>query len=74
MLVWVRDYGASGADLTTQPEAIWDHPLTDFLQREDGTASVVVPLWTTEESPSDLCAEGEITAGGAVELIDVHVL
>ena len=74
LLVWVRNYGASGAGLVTQPEAIWDHPETDYLQREDGTAAIVVPLWTVEESPGDLSAELEMTAAGAVELTNVHVL
>jgi len=74
LLGWVRNYGESGAELVTQPEAIWDHPLTDYLQRDDGTAAIVVPLWTVEESPSDLSAECEMTAAGAVELTDVHVL
>lgn len=70
----MRNYGASGAELVTQPEAIWDHPETDFLQRDDGTAAIVVPLWTVEEAPSDLSAELEMTSAGAVELTDVHVL
>lgn len=74
LLVWMRNYGASGADLVTQPEAMWDHPETDYLEREDGSASIVVPLWTVEESPSDLSAELEMTSAGAVELTDVHVL
>ena len=74
LLVWVRNYGESGAELVTQPEAIWDHPLTDYLQRHDGAAAIVVPLWTVEESPSDLSAECEMTAAGVVELTDVHVL
>jgi hypothetical protein len=72
--VWVRNYGGSGAELVTQPEAIWGHPLTDYLLREDGTAAIVVPLWTAEEPPSDLSAEFEMTTAGAVELTDVHVL
>lgn len=74
LLVWVRNYGASGAELVPQPEAIWDHPETDYLPRQDGTVAIVVPLWTSEESPSDLSAELEITASGAVALTDVHVL
>lgn len=52
----------------------WDHPQTEFLEDEDGAASIVVPLWTVEESPSDLSAELEMTAAGAVEVTDVHAL
>ena len=74
LLVWVHDYGESGAELVAQPEAIWEHPQTDYLEREDGTAAIVVPLWTLEESPSDLSAELEVTEAGAVEITDVHVL
>jgi hypothetical protein len=33
-----------------------------------------VPLWTTEESPSDLSAEFEIDPEGVVTLDDVRVL
>ena len=74
LLTWVKDYGASGAELVPQPSDIWDHRLTDFHTREDGTASIVVPLWTRDESPSDLSAECELSATGHVEIVDVHVL
>lgn len=74
LMTWVDGYGASGAELVHQPSEMWDHPLTDFLPRPDGTAHVVVPLWTRDETPSDLSAECELTVTGEVEIVDVHVL
>lgn len=74
LLTWVRDYGRSGATLIPQPDLIWDHPETNFTARPDGTAYGCAPLWTTDESPSDLSVEFEVTRGGAVRLTDVHVL
>ncbi len=74
LMTWVDDYGASGAELVPQPSEIWDHRLTGFVPRADGTAHIVVPLWTRDEAPSDLSAECELTVTGHVEIIDVHVL
>jgi hypothetical protein len=51
LLVWVRNYGASGAKLVTQPETIRDHPETEYLHSEDGTAAIVIPLWTSKSHP-----------------------
>lgn len=73
-MTWVNDYGDVGAVLVTQPEAIWTHDGAHCVERSDGSSSVVLPLWTADESPSDLSAEFEITAGGSVEVTDVHVL
>ena len=39
-----------------------------------GGWSVVMPLWTSEESPSDLSAELEVTPDGEARILDVHVL
>ena len=74
LLLWVNDYGDHGAVLVPQPDAIWTHTYTGFDKRSDGSAYGVVPLWTTEESPSDLSAEFEITRDGTVEITNVHVL
>lgn len=74
LLTWVPAYGRSGAELVTQPDEIWNHQWTDYAEREDGSAYGSVPLWTTDESPSDLSAEFEVTPSGAVSLTDVHVL
>ena len=35
-------------------------PLTAWLELDDGGASAVLPLWPTEESPSDVSAECEV--------------
>jgi hypothetical protein len=34
----------------------------------------VVPLWTTDESPSDLSAEVDVTPDGIATITGVHVL
>lgn len=74
LMVWLRRYGDSGAELAPQPDAVWEHRLTEVVERGDGTLAFNLPLWTAQESPSDLSAEGEIDADGAVRLTDVHVL
>lgn len=72
-LTWVRRYGASGARLVRQPDACWDHPGADAVRRDDGGWHVVVPLWTTDESPSDLCADVVVQPDGRAVLQDVRV-
>lgn len=74
LLYWVRRYGTRGTSLVRQPESIWDHPFTDFLVREDGSCYGAAPLWTVDESPSDLSVEFEISADGTVLLTNVHVM
>ena len=74
LLTWVKEYGQSGTKLVAQPEEIWDHPRTDYQMRDDGSAYISVPLWTVDESPSDLTAECELDASGAATIVDVHVL
>lgn len=74
LMTWVHAYGEAGAELISQPDEVWEHPRTEYLPREDGSASIVVPLWTREEAPSDLSAECEVTTSGGVEITDVHVL
>jgi hypothetical protein len=74
LLTWVSDYGQSGTELVIQPDEIWNHHWTNYAEREDGSAYGSVPLWTTDQSPSDLSAEFEVTPFGAVLLTVVHVL
>ena len=74
LMTWVLQYGDDGATLIEQPEDIWAHGRADVIERTDGSAYAVLPLWTTREAPSDLSAEVEIGADGAAEIIDVHVL
>ena len=74
LLTWVNAYGPSGAELVLQPDDIWTHPDSQIELRQHGTAWCVVPLWTNEESPSDLSAEFEVDAQGRVEIRDAHVL
>lgn len=71
LLHWVRAYPAM---LVRQPEEIWTHSESEVVRRDDGTAWGVLPLWTTDESPSDLSAEIEINAEGRVTIHDMHVL
>jgi hypothetical protein len=66
LMIWVQNYGKSGTSLVPQPEAIWDHALTDFLVRADGSSFGTAPLWTVDEF--------EITDEGVVTLTDLHVL
>lgn len=73
LMTWVDDY-AAGAELIAQPDDIWEHRLTEFVPRDDGTAFIVLPLWTSAEGPSDLSAECELGNSGQVEITDVHVL
>jgi hypothetical protein len=73
-LTWVRRYGRDGATLVRQPEAIWDHPRSEVLERDDGSFAVTVPLWTTEQSPSDLSAELRVSSDGVVAVDDVRVM
>lgn len=74
LLTWVENYGAAGAELVRQPDEVWSHPVSDVQHRPDGTAWGCVPLWTTDENPSDLTAEFEVSSAGLVALTDVRVL
>jgi hypothetical protein len=74
MLTWVQEYGKSGATLVDQPQEIWSHKLTSVVRTSDGGWHLALPLWTTDESPSDLCAEVVIRPNGAAFLGDVHAL
>lgn len=74
LLIWVHAYGESGATLTEQPEEIWTHPASSAIQVHDGGWHVVLPLWTTDESPSDLSVEVIVEPDGSAEVHDLHVL
>ncbi len=73
-LLWVRRYGKHGATLVRQPDDLWDHPNADAVRINDGGWHVVVPLWTTEEAPSDLSAEVLVGPDARATLHNVHVL
>jgi len=70
LLTWVRHYGPSGASLVAQPDEIWTHRESDATPMVSGGWSVVMPLWTSEESPSDLSAELEVTPDGEARILD----
>ena len=70
VMLWVHEYPAV---LVRQPDDIWTHRLTDFKRREDGSAWAELPLWSTNESPSDLTASIEVSATGHVSIRDVRV-
>jgi len=74
LMVWVRRYGDTGAELIRQPDSIFRHPRTDFWERSDGSVGGVAPVWTAAESPSDLSIEFDISPSGDVNLTDLHVL
>jgi hypothetical protein len=74
MLTWVQRYGNRGAVLVDQPDEIWTHPRSDVTEILAGGWHVVLPLWTTEEAPSDLSAEVLIDNQRHATLLDVHVL
>jgi hypothetical protein len=71
LMTWVREYSAQ---LVRQPNLIWSHAESEVVERDDGTAFGVVPLWTAGESPSDLSVEFEIDGNGVATISDVHVL
>jgi hypothetical protein len=74
LMTWVQEYGESGATLVPPPDDWWAHPWSDALPGQSGGWHVVVPLWTTDESPSGLSAEVEVTDSGQARITDVHVL
>lgn len=74
LLLWVRRYGDTGTTLVCKPALIWSHLRSSFVRRTDGSFHGELPLWTTDESPSDLCVEVEISCGGVVSLTDLHAL
>jgi hypothetical protein len=70
LLVWINGYGRNGATHVRQPEAIWEHEQADALRTPDGSWLVVVPLFTTDESPSDLSAEIVVAPDGRARIED----
>jgi hypothetical protein len=75
MLTWVNDYGGAGATLIDQPDDIWTHRWSDAVEVGSGGGwHVVLPLWTTDEAPSDLSIELVIGSDGSASVQDLHVL
>jgi hypothetical protein len=74
-LSWVREYPA---DLVPLPGDVWAHPGTDSFRFSDESGwAVVLPLWTTAESPSDLSLEMSVTKRGSdfmFETDNMHVM
>ena len=64
-MTWVTAYPA---ELVRQPDHIWSHGESEVIQRDDGTAFGVLPLWTTDEAPSDLSVEFEVDQHGEVTI------
>lgn len=52
----------------------WSHPYTDAVRTNDGGWQVGLPLWTADESPSDLSAEVLVAPDGTAVVYSVHVL
>lgn len=74
MMVWVDSYGENGARLVEQPDVMWRHPESDAVAIDAGGWHIIVPLWTEDESPSDLYAEFMVDEEGSAVLRDVRVL
>jgi len=74
LLIWVRRSGQNGATLVAEPTTALDHSSADAVMTGDGGWHVVVPLFTTDESPSDLSAEVLVDASGQARIVDVRVL
>ena len=74
LLTWVQQYKGIGTALVTQPMEIWTHRDTEVTPTRDGGWHVVVPLWTSDESPSDLSAEVTVAPDGRARITSVHVL
>ncbi len=74
LLLWVHRYGAHGATLVPQPADIFDHRLADAVEAVQGGWALDLPLWTTEESPSDLTVSLTVTAAGMVTIDDLRML
>lgn len=68
LLTWVQSYGGSGTTLVDQPEEIWTHQESDHFLRNDGSVNVLLPVWTADESPSDLTADIRIDANGTAAI------
>jgi hypothetical protein len=64
-----------GPEFVLQPDDIWTHEWTDAELLPDGRCHVLLPVWATDESPSDLTAEVHVgTDRRATPLYDLHVL
>jgi hypothetical protein len=70
MMTWVTAYPAR---LVRQPDLIWSDAQAELIERDDGTAYADLPLWTTDESPSDLTVVLEIDSLGTVTISDLRV-
>jgi hypothetical protein len=78
MMQWVHRYGPRGepdrgAILIDQPEEVFDHRYTSVIEMDDGGWALDLPLWTTEESPSDLTVSMTVDVDGAVTIDDLRV-
>ena len=71
LMTWVA---AFPAELVRQPDLIWSHAESEVVERDDGTAFGVLPLWTADETPSGLSVEFEVNQHGEVTISGVHVL
>lgn len=74
LLLWVHRYGAHGATLVPQPDDIFDHRLAGAVETVHGGWALDLPLWTNEESPSDLTVSLTVAADGTVTIDDVRML
>ena len=78
MMLWVHRYGPRGepevgATLVDQPDEIFDHRYTGVIELTAGAWALDLPLWTTDESPSDLTVSMTVNADGTVRIDDLRV-
>jgi hypothetical protein len=74
-LLWVREYPAK---LVPLPGDVWRHPEADAFAFDDESGWwVVLPIWTTAESPSDLPLEMSVKKRGSsleFEIDNIHIM
>ena len=78
MMLWAHRYRPRGepdrsAILIDQPDEIFDHRYTSVIEMDHGGCALDLPLWTTEESPSDLTVSMTVDVDGAVRIDDLRV-
>jgi hypothetical protein len=75
--LWIRQYGPSGATVVPLPPEAWTSSEAIAIDGQPGVWAIVVDIWTTDESPSDLTLEATVTEsaeGISVTVDNLHVM